>query len=148
MVMKIKNTRTKIRKKRIYAVSFLALALVISTILSGFFYFFSPEKKIEKKIEMAAKDYYENYLYKNLAKQKSSEEIKKILRAENGKIAMHTTLKKIILLDGGKNLKLREEIAKNERKCDEDLTQVEFMAKEPFTKSDYTLIVQLACQKK
>lgn len=121
----------------------LILFIVLGYLLYTYFYGGTEEQKRERKLTKMAKSFYEDYYYGLLEEEKGSNDKVVIYLsnfADTGLKISFDSLKLYYDENGNMNY---SEFAD----CDENNTIVKIYPKAPYTNKDYTIKVQLSCDK-
>lgn len=146
---KRKSSSRSVRKQNlapriIIGVIVLAVIVVAVSLLSSVF--MNTENSVKGKLATMAADYYENYLYKNLAESeiyKSSDEDLKDMLKEYAEVGLSSiTLRQLLLYD---DKKYADDTGFLTKYCNENRTYVKFYPEEPFERSSYRAEFTYAC---
>lgn len=133
------------KKKFILIGSIVAGVIVLAVlIVLCITVFFNKERITTKKVKSMGVDYYTNYLYDVLAKDRKKEELDKILvrYADRGiKINLETLEK----YNSGKYADEIKNLKSGKKACDKKNTMVIIYPEEPYNKTDYRVEIELNC---
>lgn len=128
-----------------------AIALVLIVIIFAVVFFFAKgskpnlETQLNKSLENMGKDFYTNFYYVEMTKNKSSEEVSEFL-SKYQDIGIKVDLDNLSRYDGER---YKDEVAKfkNEdgKACDMKSSRAIIKPKAPYGKDDYTITVELEC---
>lgn len=130
------------QKKNILVVA-LVIIIILCILLFVAFRTKNHESKIDDntlqdKLEKIGSDFYENYYYSNL----SDEEKAKLSNYKDNGIRIDiTNLNVIISIDEDIQNQLKKD------KCDFNQTKIAIYPKEPYSKQDYSIELELSCNK-
>ena len=128
-------------------INFLIIAgIVIIALCVILFVVFRPKNgetrinndTFQDELEKIGADFYENYYYSNLSEE---EKVKLSNYTDNGIRIDITNLVVIIPIDDSIQNQLRKD------KCDFDQTKIVIYPKEPYGKQDYSIELELSCEK-
>ena len=138
------RSRFSLVQKVILGVIGVAILAVLVALLSMFMS--DPERSIKSKIDTMASDYYENYLYKNLAESgiyiNDKEGLKKTLAEYSETGLSSITLRQFLLYDNRKYGADAEFLTKY---CNENKTYVKFFPEPPYEKNSYRAEFNYSC---
>lgn len=139
------------RQSSAVARRFITVGVAISAVMVGVSVFamiyFNPETVARRTLEKMGREYYEEYYYDKFMEAASEEvfEQKKAIFAETG---LHPIpLRQLLLYQDERNAKYRSVFERAGFSCDKNRTNVKIIPKEPFTKTDYEIELELSCTK-
>ena len=106
--------------------------------------FFNKERITTKKVKSMGVDYYNNYLYDTLSKDRKKEDLNKILAKYAG-IGIKINLETLEKYSSGKYKNEIKNLKSNKKACDKNNTKVTIYPEEPYNKTDYRVEVELDC---
>ena len=129
-------------KKNLFIIGGVIL-LAIILIIVLFFFVFNKEKEmsvetLEDKLEKVGIDFYENYYYPNLTDEQKEALVN---FKENGLRIDITNLEVLVTIEED----VKNQLEKDQ--CDFDQTKIAIYPKEPYGQKDYTIKLELSCEK-
>ena len=106
--------------------------------------FFNKEGITTKKVKSMGEDYYTNYLYDTLSKDRKKEDLNKILAKYAG-IGIKINLETLEKYSSGKYKEEIKNLKSNKKACDKKNTMVIIYPEEPYNKTNYRVEVELDC---
>lgn len=106
--------------------------------------FFNKERITTKKVKSMGEDYYTNYLYDTLSKDRKKEDLNKILAKYAG-IGIKINLETLEKYSSGKYKEEINNLKSNKKACDKKNTMVIIYPEEPYNKTNYRAEIELDC---
>ena len=133
------------KKKFILIGSIVAGVIVLAVlIVLCITVFFNKERITTKKVKTMGVDYYTNYLYDALAKNRKKEDLEKILVRYAGR-GIKINLETLEKYDSGKYADEIKNLKSGKKACDKANTKVIIYPEEPYNKADYRVEIELDC---
>lgn len=133
------------KKKFILIGSIVAGVIVLAVlIILCITVFFNKERITTKKVKSMGVDYYTNYLYDTLSKDRKKEDLNKILAKYAG-IGIKINLETLEKYSSGKYKEEIKNLKSNKKACDKKNTMVIIYPEEPYNKTNYRVEVELDC---
>ena len=133
------------KKKFILIGSIVAGVIVLAVlIILCITVFFNKERITTKKVKSMGVDYYTNYLYDTLSKDRKNEDLNKILAKYAG-IGIKINLETLEKYSSGKYKEEIKNLKSNKKACDKKNTMVIIYPEEPYNKTNYRVEVELDC---
>jgi len=130
------------------------VAVVAGLAVGAFFIFSNKEDPAEVKkaqqtadMETLGREFYTDLFYKQLAENRSQEELKAFLEKYK-ETGINTNLDNLSRTASDTNKKKAEKLLSEDNNCDKEKTRVYVYPKAPYGKDDYTVKVELACPAK
>lgn len=142
----VKNDEKKTSKKKIITIGSIVLGIIIIIVLIilCITVFFNKEKVITRKIKAMGKDYYNNYYYDALSKNRKKEELDTIL-SKYVETGIKIDLKSLEKYSSGKYKEEIKKLKSDKKECDKSNTAVIIYPQEPYGKNNYKIKVELDC---
>ena len=106
--------------------------------------FFNKERIITRKVKAMGVDYYTNYLYDTLAKNREKKDLDKIL-SRYASVGIKLNLNTLEKYDSGKYAEEIKTLKTKKKECDKANTKVTIYPVEPYNKTDYNVVIELDC---
>lgn len=133
------------KKKFIIIGSIIAgVILLVVLIILCITVFFNKERITTKKVKSMGVDYYTNYLYDTLSKDRKKEDLNKILAKYAG-IGIKINLETLEKYSSGKYKEEIKNLKSNKKVCDKKNTMVIIYPEEPYNKTNYRAEIELDC---
>ena len=133
------------KKKFIIIGSIVAGVIVLAVlIVLCITVFFNKERITTKKVKSMGEDYYNNYLYDTLSKDRKKEDLEKILVRYAGR-GIKINLETLEKYDSGKYADEIKNLKSGKKACDKANTKVIIYPEEPYNKTDYRVEIELDC---
>lgn len=144
------DPKTK-RSSSLFARRLISVGIIVSTAMVALSVYsiivFDPEKTATRTLETMGREYYESYYY-----DRFMETISQDVFAEKMAVFSETgfhpvPLRQLLLYQNEKNAKYRNVFDTDDFSCDKNNTTVKIIPKEPFSKTDYEIELNLSCAK-
>lgn len=126
------------------------VVIVLSTLLVAFNVFassfFDPRAIVDRELSSLAKEYYEDYLYKNLVGTRTGDAIGEELKRYKDAGVSNTYLRQLLLYDSGRRQDAASHFNHKGYTCDRNQTYVKYYPEPPYGKKDYHFVVNLVCE--
>lgn len=132
-------------KRIIIALVIIALATVVGSAVAT--WYFTPDKVAQREIERLAKDYYENYFYDNFSANLTSDKRESEFNRYVERGFSPTYLRQLLNYDDGKHQNSAQYFNDQSYTCDTNSTRVIFYPYAPFSSTDYTMKIDMHCEK-
>ena len=137
-----KEVKKECNKKHIYiicaAIAVILLVVIIFMIKNN------NKSRIEKSIKNMGKQFYTEYYYPQITKNKSKKEISNIL-SKFEKSGIKINLKNLSVYKGGTFKKEIDTFKNKDKECSKEKTKVIIRPSKPYGKNDYKIEVELNC---
>lgn len=136
----------KCSKKKFIVIGSIVAGVIILAVLIilCITVFFNKERIVTKKVKNMGKDYYTNYLYDTLAKNRKKEELNEILSKYAGR-GIKVNLGTLEKYSSGKYKEEIKSLKSKKKACDKTNTRAVIYPVEPYGKTDYKVEVELDC---
>ena len=136
-----KGTLSAGRKVAIGVVGGVVLGVVVLVLEM---IYWTPERVLERRLEVMARDYYENYFYDRLMETTGEEGAEGLARYRETGLAP-VPLRQLLLSQDGKWKEMKAGFNNEKYSCDETKTTVQFFPVAPYNRGDYTLKTTRYC---
>lgn len=133
----------KCNKKLVYICGVVVLAIILVIIIL-FMLKNNNKNKIEKSISSMGEQFYTEYYYPQITKNKSKKEIKELL-SKFEKNGIKINLKNLAVFKGGKFKKEIDTFKNKDKECDKNSSKVIIRPAKPYGKNDYKIEIKLDC---
>lgn len=134
----------KCNKKLVYIICGVVVLAIILVIIILFMLKNNNKNKIEKSITSMGEQFYTEYYYPQITKNKSKKEIKELL-SKFEKNGIKINLKNLAVFKGGKFKKEIDTFKNKDKECDKNSSKVIIRPAKPYGKNDYKIEIKLDC---
>lgn len=131
------------KRVAIVIIIFCSVVILLNIVASAYF---NPKAVVDREIDTIAREYYEDYIYKNIAENHTAEETKQELARYQKAGTSNIYLRQLLLYDSGRRENASAYFEHKGYTCDRNKTYVKYYPDPPFEKENYHFDVKLVCE--
>ncbi|MBQ6147837.1 hypothetical protein IJH66_00465 [Candidatus Saccharibacteria bacterium] len=141
---RIKKSNDLARERKFITIGVFVSAIMVALSIFVTVYF-NPEAVAERKFEFLVREYYENYYYDKFMKELSEDTREKTLETFSTTGFSPVLLRQLLLYNNKKYANF-EQYFTGDYSCDKNKTSAKIYPVAPYSKTDYTVELNLVCE--